>query len=76
MGDPRPTCPECGAVINPRCFVTVSDYEAAFSSIDQVDTSLFNIDRFGGIYCSNACVVDAFQRGWPEHRGLMFGEVD
>jgi len=54
--------------------VTVSDYDAVVSSIDEVDTSIFDIDRLGGIYCSTACVVDAFERGWPEHRGVMFGD--
>jgi len=76
VGDPRPTCPECGSVIDPRSFVTVSDYDTLVSNIDDVDSSVFDFDRLSGIYCSTMCVVDAFERGWPEHRGVVFSDED
>ena|GEM_PF-5722614 len=76
MEDPRPTCPECGSIIDPRHFVTVSDYSTLLSDIEEADTSVFDIDRLSGIYCCAMCVVDAFDRGWPEHRGVMYGEEE
>lgn len=71
---PRPTCPECGSVIDPRRFVTVSDYDTLASELHTVDTSVFDFDRLSGIYCCSDCVLDAFERGWPEYRGVEFGE--
>lgn len=71
MEEPRPTCPECGSVIDPRRFVTVSDYDVLLSELEDADTSVFDMDRLSGIYCSSDCVLDAFARGWPDYRGVI-----
>lgn len=66
--EPRPTCPECGSVIDPIHLLIVSDHD----SDDKVPPFLPILedaeDRLSGIYCSSDCVLDAFMRGHAKSR--------
>lgn len=73
MEEPRPTCPECGSVIDPRQCVTVNNRDESPVG-DLFDTQVFEVDKFSGIYCCTDCVLDAFDRGYPEHRGVVDDE--
>lgn len=69
MDEPRPICPECGSVIDPRsCLVVTSRDEDPFPLSFMEDD--FGPDKFSGIYCCSDCVLEAFDRGYPEHRGV------
>ncbi len=67
MESPRPTCPECGSVIDPRRFVTLGDHDTTIPDFFQ--TSMFRRKTLEGIYCSSDCVLDAVDRGYPDDRG-------
>ena len=73
--EPRPTCPECGAIIDPRHCVSVSNRDES-PMPDLFETGCFSVDKFSGIYCCADCVIEAFERGYPEHRGVVPDEND
>lgn len=71
--EPRPQCPECGCVLRPQqnSLVAVSHGSEEVPN-DEIPEGL-ELDApfpdvYAGIYCCEDCVIDAFERGWPEFR--------
>lgn len=56
--EPRPVCPECGYVAEPRTAVP-------FGVAKRRDLRVCE-----GIYCSHDCLISATKRGYPQHRVL------
>ena len=69
----RPQCPECGSILHPQDSPVVVPDEGS-DSVPNRSPILHPIhDVFSGLYCSDDCVLDAFNRGWPEFRCLTHG---
>jgi hypothetical protein len=63
--EPRPTCPECGEVVDPRTCISVNEREdPAFNR------------TLAGIYCSQDCAIDAVDRGRPAHGRAKELDID
>lgn len=57
VNEPRPVCPECGRVVDPR---QARSFDAnPRSTLAQVCE---------GVYCGSDCLLDAYERGYPKDR--------
>jgi hypothetical protein len=56
ISEPRPVCPECARVVNPRDAVSFHRPKSLRERVLE------------GIYCCSDCVIEAWKRGYPAER--------
>ena len=67
MTDPRPMCRECGAIVHPATAYVFVDTEPV-QVPDKFGIHLLETgDPLVGIYCSEDCILNAIDRGYPAH---------